>query len=167
MMRTSAASVNSALQRARRLLAERMPSPSQQGTLRTLGDARVRRLVLDYAAAMERADVDTLVSLLTEDVTWVMPRLPHWYRGREVVAGWAHEMPMTRCPGWRHLPAGANGQPALAAYMLDPAGGRYTSFGINVLTLRRERICGITSFIGPEHFGPFGLPATLGGPAGA
>lgn len=166
MMRTSTASVNSALQRARRLLDERVPSPSQQETLRTLGDERVRRLVLDYATAMERADVDAFVALLTEDVTWAMPPLAHWYEGRQAVAGWAYEMPMTRCPGWRHLAVGANGQPALASYMLDPAGGRYMSFGINVLTLRGDRICGITSFIGPEHFLPFGLPAALDGSTG-
>jgi RNA polymerase sigma-70 factor (ECF subfamily) len=29
------------------------------------------------------------------------------------------------------------------------------------LTPRDERIAGLTSFIGPEHFPPFGLPAAL------
>ena len=44
-MRTTAASVNSALQRARATVAEKVPAPSQQQTLRMLGDARVRELV--------------------------------------------------------------------------------------------------------------------------
>jgi RNA polymerase sigma-70 factor (ECF subfamily) len=30
-----------------------------------------------------------------------------------------------------------------------------------VLTLRGEHIAEITSFLGPDHFAPFGLPASL------
>jgi RNA polymerase sigma-70 factor (ECF subfamily) len=30
-----------------------------------------------------------------------------------------------------------------------------------VLTLRGDRIAEITSFVGPEHFAPFGLPDSL------
>lgn len=41
---TSVASVNSALQRAGRLVAEKVPSPTQQQTLRAIDDARVREM---------------------------------------------------------------------------------------------------------------------------
>lgn len=37
----------------------------------------------------------------------------------------------------------------------------YASWSINVLTLRGDRIAEITSFVGPGHFPPFGLPASL------
>src|ERR671917_609975 len=43
-LETSVASVNSALQRARKAVEERMPEQSQQATLRSLGDDAVREL---------------------------------------------------------------------------------------------------------------------------
>ena len=54
---TSAASVTSALQRARVTMAARAPASSQQSALRTLGDARTRELVRQYADAMENGDI--------------------------------------------------------------------------------------------------------------
>lgn len=70
-----------ALQRARRLVCERVPARSQQQTLRELDAGRLHPLV-SSSAALERGDADGLVALLTEDVTWSMPPLPHWYAGR-------------------------------------------------------------------------------------
>ncbi|WP_433446012.1 RNA polymerase subunit sigma-70 [Streptomyces sp. CA-142005] len=81
MMDTSTTVVNSALARARRLLAERVSARSQQQTLRKLGDARVRETVTAFATALESGDADALVALLTEDVAWSMPPLAQWYRG--------------------------------------------------------------------------------------
>ena len=57
---TSVASVNSALQRARRTLADRLPERSQQETLRSLGDERVRELVEAFVDAWSRGDVEAL-----------------------------------------------------------------------------------------------------------
>ena len=153
VMATSTASVNSALQRARAVVAQRVPARSQQRTLRKLGDARLRRLVSGYSAALERGDVDGLVSLLTEDVTWSMPPLPAWYRGLEAVTDFAARVPLGSCGSWRSVPVTANGQAAVGQY-LD---GR--AWAIRVLTVRDERIADITSFLGAEHFPPFGLPA--------
>jgi RNA polymerase sigma-70 factor (ECF subfamily) len=161
MMDTSVTSVNSALARARRLVAEKVPSPSQQQTLRKLGDERLRELVTDYAAALERGDADALIALLTEDVTWSMPPLPHWYRGIEAVMDFAVQVPLTRCPSWRYLPTSANGQPAVGFYVGGSAAGPHLSWSVTVLTLRGERIAEITSFLGAEHFAGFGLPASL------
>jgi RNA polymerase sigma-70 factor, TIGR02960 family len=161
MMKTSTASVNSALQRARRIVAEKVPPRTQQQTLRELDDARLREIVAGYSAALERRDADALVALLTEDVTWSMPPLPHWYRGIAAVTDFAVTVPLTGCGSWRHLPTGANGQPAVAAYLWDGDAGAHVGWSINVLTLRGERICEVTSFIGPYHFALLGLPAAL------
>jgi RNA polymerase sigma-70 factor (ECF subfamily) len=49
---TTVASVNSALQRARRTTGELLPERSQQTTLRALGDRRLRNLVERYMSAM-------------------------------------------------------------------------------------------------------------------
>ena len=161
VMGTSTASVNSALARARRVLAERVPPESQQQTLRRLGDARVRRLVDGYVTALERGDAGTLVALLTEDVTWSMPPLRQWYQGIDAVTDFAVRVPMGLCPSWRCLRTVANGQPAVAGYVgADPA-ATHVAWSITVLTLRDERIAALTSFLGAEHFAPFGLPPSL------
>jgi len=78
------------------------------------------------ATALERGDAAALVALLTEDVTWLMPPLPHWYHGIEAVTDFAVQVPLTRCPRWRHLPASANGQPAVAFYVGNDGSGRTT-----------------------------------------
>ncbi len=161
VMDTSTASVNSALQRARRIVAEKVPAGTQQQTLRRLDDARVREIVAGYSSALERGDADALVALLTEDVTWSMPPLPHWYRGIAAVTDFAVTVPLTGCGSWRHIATGANGQPAVAAYLRAADEGPHLAWSINVLTLREGRIAEVTSFIGAEHFPPFGLPVSL------
>jgi RNA polymerase sigma-70 factor (ECF subfamily) len=128
MMETSTTSMNSALARARKVVKEKVPSPTQQRTLRKIDDARLREIVAGYAAALERGDADALVALLTEDVTWSMPPLPHWYHGLEAVTDFAVQVPMTRCPSWRHLPASANGQPAVAFYLGNDDAGPHLSW---------------------------------------
>ncbi|NGN69607.1 sigma-70 family RNA polymerase sigma factor [Streptomyces sp. A7024] len=159
MMDTTVTSVNSALARARRVAAERIPDRTQQRVLREAGDARTREVVAGYAAALERGDADALVALLTEDVTWSMPPLPHWYHGVGPVMDFAVQVPLGSCGEWRHRAVSANGQPAVACY-LRPYGdtGPYDAWSITVLSLRDGRIAEITSFLGPEHFTAFGLP---------
>ncbi|MGR6318106.1 sigma-70 family RNA polymerase sigma factor [Micromonospora soli] len=161
MMRTSTTSVNSALARARRVLAERLPAVTQQRTLRALDDARLRETVVRYATALEEGDADALVALLTEDVTWSMPPMPHWYRGIDAVMDFARAAPLGPCGSWRHLPAGANGQLAVAAYLRRAGTGPYLPWSIDVLTLRGHRVAEITSFVGAEHLAAFGLPDSL------
>jgi RNA polymerase sigma-70 factor (ECF subfamily) len=161
MMDTSTTSVNSALARARRVVAEKVPDRTQQQALRLIGDARLRQVVADYATALERGDADTLVALLTEDVTWSMPPLPHWYRGIEAVTDFAVRVPLTSCPPWRHLATSANGQPAVAGYLWDEGAGAHLAWSIDVLTLRDGRISAVTSFVDAAHFPAFGLPASL------
>jgi RNA polymerase sigma-70 factor, ECF subfamily len=161
IMNTSTTSVNSALARARKMVAQRVPSPNQQQTLRKLGDARLREIVAGYSAALERGDADGLVALLTKDVTWSMPPLPHWYHGIDAVTDFAVELPLTRCGSWRHVPTSANGQPAVGCYLRTGDSGAYLAWSIDVLTLRGDRIAEITAFVGAEHFAPFGLPASL------
>src|SRR3954468_5685126 len=67
---TSVASVNSALQRARVAVDERVPDQSQQETLRSLGDDELRELVDRYVDAWERNDVQTFTSMLAEDANF-------------------------------------------------------------------------------------------------
>ena len=103
--------------------------------------------------------MDLLLSLLTEDVTWSMPPLPHWYRGRAAVTEFATTIAFT-CGSWQHVPTSANGQPAVASYLRAPGDDVHHAWSIDVLTLRGDRVAELTAFIGPEHFEAFGLPLT-------
>ncbi|CCH29886.1 sigma-70 family RNA polymerase sigma factor [Actinosynnema sp. NPDC047251] len=160
IMNTSTTSVNSALARARRIVAEKVPAASQQQTLRMIDDARLREVVSGFAEALERGDADTMVALLTEDVTWSMPPLSAWYAGRSAVMDFVAAVPF-RCGSWRHLTTSANAQPAVACYLWDDAAGVHAAWSVNVLTLHDGLIAGVTSFQGGEHFRRFGLPVAL------
>jgi RNA polymerase sigma-70 factor (ECF subfamily) len=144
---TTVASVNSALQRARRTVDERLPEQSQQETLRQLGDERVRELVQDYVDAWERGDVDAVVSLLAEDATFAMPPLQAWFGGHDAIrvflAGW----PLSGAWRWRPIQVRSNGQVALAFYSWDPDEESYLPFALNVLALRGDRVGDVTAFI--------------------
>ena len=157
---TTAASVNSALQRARKALDDRLPEQSQQATLRSLGDERVREIIQRFVDAFERGDVDAIVALLAEDATFAMPPYAEWYRGRDAIAdSWL--MPGGPPPRLRYLPTRANGQPALGAYALDRERNRFFPIALDVLTLRGTRIAAVTAFRTPKVFPRFGLPDEL------
>jgi RNA polymerase sigma-70 factor (ECF subfamily) len=161
MMDTTVGSVNSAIARARRTVAEKVPPLQQQPTLRRIGNDRIREIVTAYASALEHGDAPALVALLTEDVTWSMPPLPAWYSGLAAVTDFAVRIPMSTCGGWRHLPAVANAQPAIVCYRRADGDDTYRAWSLNVLTLRDDHIAGITSFLAPTLFPRFGLPASL------
>ncbi|MDD7930869.1 sigma-70 family RNA polymerase sigma factor [Actinomycetospora straminea] len=160
MMATTTASVNSAVQRARATLAAKVDGPSQQRTLRTLSDAQLAATVARYTAALEAGDAETLVALLTADVTWAMPPNAEWYRGTAAVTAFLEAAPL-RTP-WRHVPARANGQLAVGCYTWEPDAARWRGMVLDVLTLAPDgRIAEVTAFIGPENLALVGLPATL------
>lgn len=158
---TTAVSVNSALQRARKTIDERLPEESQQATLSALGDRRVGEIVERFVDAFERDDVDAIVALLAEDATFTMPPYPEVYRGRDEIAdSWL--MPGEPAPGLRYIPTRANGQLALGAYRLDPARGSYLPVALDVLTLRGPEIVDVTAFRDTvDVFPRFGLPSEL------
>ena len=157
---TTVASVNGALQRARKAVEERVPERSQQTALLKLGDRRVREIVERFADAFERGEVDAILAMLTEDATFGMPPYPGVSRGREAVAtSWL--MPGGPPPRLRYLAARANGQPALGAYALEAAGLAYLPIALDVLTLRGDLIVDVTAFRTPSVFARFGLPAAV------
>ena len=157
---TSVASVNSALQRARKTVDERIPEQSQQDTLRLMGDDGVRRLVDRYVDAMDRDDTAALAALLAEDVTFAMPPLPEWWRGRDSLLAF-RELNAGKCPESRPLPARANAQPAIGWYSWNEELGEFRAAALEVLDLELERIKQITAFVNPELFEHFGLPPSL------
>jgi RNA polymerase sigma-70 factor (ECF subfamily) len=162
MLGISVAAANSTLQRARTTLRSQVPGRSQQATVRDLGDDRVRDLVTRYARALETADVDGLLALLDEDATWAMPPMPAWYRGKEAIRAFLVDYPLRH--RWRHLPAQANGQPALGCYAWDPSEHAYLATALDVLTLDGDRIMAVMGFVDARAVALCGLPDRL--PAG-
>jgi RNA polymerase sigma-70 factor (ECF subfamily) len=147
MLDTSVPSVNSALQRARAAIEERVPERTQQSTLRSLGDDGLRRLIDRYVDAWERSDVRAFTGLLVEDATFAMPPLATWYTPRDTIAAWAGKSAMSGAWKWRAVVTQANAQPALAFYSWDERGAAYLPFALNVLSLRDGLVSDVTAFI--------------------
>ena len=163
---TTVASVNSALQRARKAVDERLPEQSQQATLQTLGDDRIRELVQRYVDAWAAGDVETLRALLAEDAVFSMPPWASWWHGRETIAAFA-KAAVEFCAEARAVPVRANAQPAVAYYSLDGETGRYRAAALDVLTFEGPLIKEITAFVSPEIFPRFGLAPELAPEASA
>ena len=146
-LETSVASVNSALQRARKTVEDKLPEQSQQKTLRALGDDGVREVVESYVEAWDRGDVAAVVSMLTEDASFTMPPLQTWFAGHEGIATFLAGWPLSGKWRWRHIRTRSNGQEALAYYSWDADEGAYLRFALNVLTLRGDRISEVDAFL--------------------
>jgi len=159
LLDTTVASVNSALQRARKAVDERVPPRSQQAELRDLGTAGQRELVAAFVSAWERADAKALLQLLTEDARLTMPPLPAWFSGRENVGRFFAERVFAT--PWRLVPLRANGQPGFACYVRQPGSDRFQLGAVNVLGLRGGRVAWIAAFLDPTMYRSFALPAEL------
>jgi RNA polymerase sigma-70 factor, ECF subfamily len=146
-LETSVPSVNSALQRARKIVDERLPDRSQQVTLRSLGDARMKEIVEDYMEAMGRGDVQRVVSMLTEDVAWSMPPLASWYGGIDEVEVFLRTKPLSGEWSWCHRPAIANGQLAVGTYTWMEQEKTHVPFSLDVIALEGDRIKEVTAFV--------------------
>jgi RNA polymerase sigma-70 factor (ECF subfamily) len=172
LLESTVASVNSALQRARAAVDDRLPEQSQQETLRALGDDRLREIVEGYMDAWERGDVAAVASMLAADAILTMPPMPTWYQGRDAIVVFLTEFALAK--PWqgdrfvaggerrvRLVPARANGQVAFGAYRWDEAKGSYLPFTLQVLSLRGSEISEVTGFVTPDVFRHFDLPAEL------
>jgi RNA polymerase sigma-70 factor, ECF subfamily len=146
-LETTVPSVNSALQRARAAVEERVGERSQTATLRDLGDERTREIVDAYTEAMSAGDVPRVVSMLTEEVAWSMPPLASWYGGVDTVAAFLRNGPLNGSWRWRHRPARANGQLAVGTYTYLADEDAFLPFSLDVLTLEGERIKAVDAFI--------------------
>jgi RNA polymerase sigma-70 factor (ECF subfamily) len=159
---TTVASVNSALQRARRTVDERRPDRTQQATLRGLGDARVRELAQAFVDAWERGDVKSMLATLTDDLVFTMPPDAP-VRSQDAVAAL---LPVAAWQ-WRLIPTWASGQLAFGAYRWDAPTASYRAAILDVVGLRVDRIAQVVAFARPDLFARCGLPEALPGIASA
>jgi RNA polymerase sigma-70 factor (ECF subfamily) len=158
MLDASVASVNSTLKRARTSLQSRRPPATDREPPPAVDSPAEQAIVAKFVSAWESADVDALVTLLTDDVFVSMPPMPFEYEGRDV-AGRFFASLFGAGRRFDLVPTRANGQPAFGAYLRTPNGVRY-GVGLHVLTLSGDRICAMTRF--ENSVLPwFGLPRSL------
>ncbi len=157
----STAAVNSLLQRARAQLDA--AGPSQDGGSAAPESPEARELLSEYVAAFETYDMERLVELFTADAIFEMPPFDGWYQGPANIVA----LSKTHCPAegpgdMRFLPTIANGQPAAAMYMRNPATGVHEEFQLHVLDIRPGGIAHVVAFhVGEGLFAQFGLPTVL------
>jgi RNA polymerase sigma-70 factor (ECF subfamily) len=151
MLDTTPTAVKGLLQRARTSLGDyrgdaHSPPPA-------LGSAQERQLVRRFAEAFTADDIDTLITLLTDDAWLAMPPAPHEYHGVAAIASFFRASAAWRAGRrFRLCPTRANGQPAFTCHL---TGVTEEPAGLIVLTLTGSGIQRITRFLDNEllhHF---------------
>jgi RNA polymerase sigma-70 factor (ECF subfamily) len=146
LLDTTAASVNSALQRARATLGgiDGVPEP------RPL-DRQEQELLDRYVDAFDR--------LLQDDATQHMPPFEMWLRGAAAIGAWMLG-PGAGCRNSVLVQVDANGSPGVAQYRPDGRGG-HQPWALHVLEVADGRVAHISSFLEIDDNGLFrrlGLP---------
>jgi RNA polymerase sigma-70 factor (TIGR02960 family) len=158
MLDSTVESVTSALKRARATMQRRQAPAARREPPPAAGSLPENAIVARFVGAWESADLDALVTLLTDDVFISMPPMPFEYQGRNVVAGFCASL-FGAGRRFDLVPTRANGQPAFGAYLRGQAGVR-PGVGLYVLTLTGGRIGAMTRFEN-SVLPRFGLPRSL------
>jgi RNA polymerase sigma-70 factor (ECF subfamily) len=158
LLETSVISVNSALQRARATLRERLGD--RAGWAGSAGEAE-RETLRRYMDAHERADADALARLLREDARLTMPPHATWFLGRDAIVAASAQGFAPEFGRLRSVAAAANRQPGVAYYLRRPGESEYRPLALDVLRIEDGLVAEITSFVLPELFPAFGLPPAL------
>jgi RNA polymerase sigma-70 factor, ECF subfamily len=160
LLDVSVAAVNSALQRSRATLRDRLPARRTEWAPSSGPSEEERELLRRYLDAHERADVDALAALLREDARLTMPPHAIWYDGREAIVIAAAKGFEPGFGELRSIATGANRQPALAHYLRPSGESGFRPLALDVLSVEGGRIAEIASFVTPELFPAFGLGDT-------
>jgi RNA polymerase sigma-70 factor, ECF subfamily len=158
----SVPAVNSALQRARARLRERLPSHEPAWPASADASAAERDLLKKYVEATEAADFRAFASIIREDATFRMPPEPDAVAGREAIfklwieAGFGSE----RFGRLRCVVTHANLQPAVACYRCQPGDSTWGALAMDVLRIEGGLIAEIVTFM-PDNFPLFGLPLLM------
>ncbi|GAB3152598.1 sigma-70 family RNA polymerase sigma factor [Amycolatopsis stemonae] len=165
LLETSVASANSALQRARATLRERLPARRAEWTAGA-ATAEETALLKRFIAAYEQGDPAAVARLLHEDAQAVMPPYALWFGSRDAIVralSLSLDPASPQCVGrFRMLPARANRQPAVATYLLRPGETAYRWFGVSLLTVEQGLVTAMAAFESVPA-AAWGLPETWPG----
>lgn len=161
-LETSVPAANSALQRARDTLRERLPAQRAAWPAATDATAAERDLLQRYMAASEQGDGEALIATIKHDARWAMPPGTLSVVGnRKMLASWesggfgTDKMGPMRCVVTR-----ANRQPAVACYVQRPGDDAFRPLALDVLRIEDGLVAEILSFA-PPAFAAFDLPETV------
>jgi RNA polymerase sigma-70 factor (ECF subfamily) len=159
LLGTSVPAVNSALQRARERLRDRLPSRRVEWAPSDDPTADERAVARRYLEALERRDFAALAELVRADARFSFPPRPVWYDGLDA---FRRASDKHAAPG-EHLfvPAAANLQPAFAIYLRGPGERRYRPLALAVLRVEEGRVVEVVHWDRPELFEAFGLPMSF------
>jgi len=158
----SVPAVNSALQRARGRLRERLPSRKPAWPANVDASAAERDLLKKYIKASESADFRAFESIIREDATFRMPPNFGAADGRDemfrlwIEGGFGSE----RFGRVRCVVTYANLQSAVAYYRCQPGDSTWRALALDVLRIEDGLITEIVAFM-PENFPAFGLPMMM------
>ena len=157
MLRTSQTAVKGTLQRGRAALeSSRDRTDSRQLPPRV----EERHLARRFADAYVTADIDGVLTLLTDDAWLSMPPAPHQYHGLNAIRSFLEASFDFRMDRRVYLlPGRANNQPALASYLTDRGESTAKPAGLFVLTLAGDRINALTRFHHDDLYPLMGFPA--------
>jgi RNA polymerase sigma-70 factor (TIGR02960 family) len=159
MLKTSPTAVKGTLQRGRAALQtsrETTPGRPRQGSVAE------RDLARRFADAYIAADIDGVLSLLTDDAWLSMPPAPHQYCGTTAIRSFLEASFAYR--GGREtylLPGRANNQPLLASYVADQSDPVAQPTGLFVLAAANDQIHAVTRFHLDDLYPRFGFPKLL------
>ncbi len=159
---TSVPAANSAQQRARTALRDRLPARRAEWSRAPDATAQEREVARRYLEALERRDFGALAALVREDARFSFPPRAVWYDGLDAFrrAGDKHAAP------GEHLlvPAAANLQPAVALYLRAPGARRHRPLALAVVRVQERRVVEVIHWDRPELFAAFGLPMSFAPP---
>jgi RNA polymerase sigma-70 factor (TIGR02960 family) len=150
------AAANSALQRARATLEERLPARDAVAAEANVDERELLDRLID---AHERADVAAAVALMRDDVRITMPPRPWLFEGLDVVRPMLEEG-LGAEGEWRLVLTRANRMPAAASYLRAWDDTEFRAFKIDLIRLEGGLVAELTTF-GNELFEAFGLPEVL------
>jgi RNA polymerase sigma-70 factor, ECF subfamily len=165
LLGTSVPAVNSAVQRARGRLRERLPSRRVEWESSDETTAQERAVAQRYVEALERRDFVALTEIVRADAPFSFPPRPVWYDGLDA---FRRASDKHAAPG-EHLlvPAAANLQPAFAIYLRAPGERRYRPLALAVLRVEGGRVVEVVHWDRPELFEAFGLPMSFSPSSGS
>jgi RNA polymerase sigma-70 factor (ECF subfamily) len=157
MLKTSQTAIKGTLQRGRaalessRGMSDRLPPSTEE-----------RDLARRFADAYVAADIDRVLSLLTDDAWLSMPPAPHQYHGLEAIRSFlAASFAFRGERGVYLLPGRANNQPCFASYVAARDEPMASPSGVFVLTLAGDRIAAMTRFHRDDLYRPLGFPPSV------
>jgi RNA polymerase sigma-70 factor, ECF subfamily len=148
LLGVSVAAANSALQRARSTMKERLPRRRLDWAPDADPSREERELLQRYMDASERGDAKAMIELLRADSSFAMPPTRQsWVGAEAIVEGWVQggfgddAWGRLRCVLTR-----VNTQPAVACYLKRPDDSEYKPFALDVLRIEGGVVAEIVAF---------------------